>query len=294
MVNESSFTLAHCDTVEIEALWRALAALPARSRVVEEHIASESLRMACEPMLGQPAWIVATLLEAVLAERQVFAELRLSAAIATPALRSGDERASPAKSTQKAVHATELVWSGATAARTCARSTRQAIEDLFGAAQQEVFVAGYSFDHASDLFAPLFANAASRLAQGLALPKVRIVLDCSRKHVAGALAPDEIARRVYDDFLRTCWQESPIVPEVRYLRESAERSADNFARCSMHAKCIIVDRSKALVGSANFSNRGRDRNLEVGALVSERHFVASLCAEWDALWPRLLGLSVED
>jgi phosphatidylserine/phosphatidylglycerophosphate/cardiolipin synthase-like enzyme len=32
----------------------------------------------------------------------------------------------------------------------------------------------------------------------------------------------------------------------------------------MHAKCIVVDGEVALVGSANFSNRGRDdRSLEV-------------------------------
>jgi phosphatidylserine/phosphatidylglycerophosphate/cardiolipin synthase-like enzyme len=49
----------------------------------------------------------------------------------------------------------------------------------------------------------------------------------------------------------------------------------------MHAKCIIVDRDKALVGSANFSNRGRDENLEVGALVRDHHFVQSLAAAWD-------------
>jgi phosphatidylserine/phosphatidylglycerophosphate/cardiolipin synthase-like enzyme len=49
----------------------------------------------------------------------------------------------------------------------------------------------------------------------------------------------------------------------------------------MHAKCIVVDGAKALVGSANFSNRGRDQNLEVGALVRDHHFVQSLAAAWE-------------
>jgi phosphatidylserine/phosphatidylglycerophosphate/cardiolipin synthase-like enzyme len=42
-----------------------------------------------------------------------------------------------------------------------------------------------------------------------------------------------------------------------------------------------VDGNIALVGSANFSNRGRDRNLEVGALIRDHHFVQSLLAAWD-------------
>ena len=79
----------------------------------------------------------------------------------------------------------------------------------------------------------------------------------------------------------------PISPDIRYLRASAERTSDNFAKTSMHAKCIVVDKRTALVGSANFSNRGRDRNIEVGAVISDYHFVQSLCAEWDSLWPKL-------
>ena len=47
------------------------------------------------------------------------------------------------------------------------------------------------------------------------------------------------------------------------------------------ARAVSVDREKALVGSANFSNRGRDKNLEVGALVRDHHFVQSLAAAWE-------------
>lgn len=41
---------------------------------------------------------------------------------------------------------------------------------------------------------------------------------------------------------------------------------------SLHAKCIVVDERRALVGSANFTDRGQTRNLEVGALVEDPTF----------------------
>jgi len=61
----------------------------------------------------------------------------------------------------------------------------------------------------------------------------------------------------------------------------------------MHAKCIVVDGEAALVGSANFSTRGRDnRILEVGALVRDYHFVQSLLAARADVEGRLIDVPV--
>lgn len=290
MTDPALLSLARNDTATIEALWRRVQTLPAKSRVLEEQVESDALRGALGPMLGQPAWLVASLLEAVLAERGSFAAVasEKKSAEQAPVARPEATRVEFRAKRSYGTTAPELVWSGATAPRSCARSTREAIEDLFAAVEDEVFIAGYSFDHASDLFEPLFAKAQSLVGAGRELPRVRVVLDCSRKQVTGRATPATIARRVHEDFLRTCWREGPLDPEIRYLEESAERTESGFARFSMHAKCIIVDRNKALVGSANFSNRGRDRNLEVGAIIRDYHFVQSLCAEWEALWPSLV------
>lgn len=58
---------------------------------------------------------------------------------------------------------------------------------------------------------------------------------------------------------------------------------------SMHAKCIVVDEQIALVGSANFSTRGRDnRSLEVGALIRDQHFVRALVEAWKDIEHQLL------
>ena len=59
----------------------------------------------------------------------------------------------------------------------------------------------------------------------------------------------------------------------------------------MHATCIVVDGGLALVGSANFSNRGRDRNLEVGTLIRDHPFVQSLLAAWDDIADERVAVS---
>lgn len=296
MADPSLLTLAHNETAAIEALWLKLRALPAKSRVLEQHVESEALTEALAALLGQPAWIVTSLLEAILAERGSFEPMvDMPEAPATPSeVATEDPPADriefrPAK--RDGTMSPQLVWSGDTGHRSCARLTRETIEDLFAAVEGQVLIAGYSFDHASDLFEPLFRKAHALEAQGRAAPKVRVVLDCSRKASEGGESPETLARKVCEDFLRTCWRQGPIEPEIRYLRASAERTGNGFARFSMHAKCIIVDRTQALVGSANFSNRGRDRNLEVGAVIRDYHFVQSLCAEWEALWPSLVQVS---
>ena len=53
--------------------------------------------------------------------------------------------------------------------------------------------------------------------------------------------------------------------------------------CSLHAKCIVVDGSTALVTSANFTDRGQTRNIEAGVLVRDRGFAERLASQWIGL-----------
>src|SRR4051812_44034669 len=72
MAASAVLSLARLDTHRLEALWRRLGALPAKTRVLEQHLGSEELAEALDSLLGQPAWILVSLLEAVLAERGSF------------------------------------------------------------------------------------------------------------------------------------------------------------------------------------------------------------------------------
>lgn len=278
MADDSLLTLARLTTAVLETTWRAIAALPSKVRVAEEHVADPEARERLAPLLGQPAWLLCSVLEAVLSERGTFTQ---------PApVPAADPAPTPAPVftivRQYGTASPELVWSGATGARSCARATRYVIEDLFASVRHRVLVAGYSFYRATELFTPLFRRATELRDRGEALPHVRVILDCSNTHYDRAgERPEQIARRVAADFRRTCWHSDVLEPELRFYRKSAERTDDGRALYSMHAKCIVVDDEVALVGSANFSNRGRDnRSLEVGALIRDYHFVQSLLAAW--------------
>jgi len=273
-------SLARIDSDRLSALWRRIGALPPKTRVVEEHISSAELVELLNPLLGQPAWILGSLLEAVLAERGSFDPVTPAPAHEAPQVEYRIER-------HYGTTSPELVWSGSTGRRSCARKTRYVIEDLFAAATSRVLIAGYSFDHASDLFDPLFDRAEELVAAGLSAPKVRVVLDCSNVKTERGDSPEDLARRAAAEFTRVCWARKTLAAELLYYRPSTER-VGTFAPHSMHAKCIVVDGGMALVGSANFSSRGRDRNLEVGALIRDYHFVQSLLAAWDDLADQLV------
>lgn len=281
MADDSLLSLARLPTTVLEQLWRRLDALPAKVRVLEEHLLHDEARELLQPLLGQPAWLWCSLLEAVLSERGTFTAPAPSPATATAAAQAP---AAPVFTVERqyGTASPELVWSGETGPRSCARATRYVIEDLFASVRHSVLVAGYSFHRASDLFTPLFRRATELGTRGEPLPKVRVVLDCSstRNDQPGERA-ESIARRIAAEFRRTCWHSDVLEPEIRYYRKSAQRERNGLALYSMHAKCIVVDGEVALVGSANFSNRGRDdRSLEVGALIRDYHFVQSLLAAW--------------
>jgi len=266
-------SLARLDTDQLANLWRRVSTLPAKTRVLEEHLDSAQQTDLLDALLGQPAWILGSLLEAVLAERGTFDPITPAPAPGVPLVEYRIEQ-------HHGKTSPELVWSGNTGRRSCARKTRYVIEDLFAAATSRVLIAGYSFDSASDLFDPLFDRAEQLAADGLPPPMVRVVLDCSNIKAQLGEAPESLARRAAAEFTRVCWTRKTLAAELLYYRPSTERSG-TFAPHSMHAKCIVVDDGLALVGSANFSNRGRDRNLEVGTLIRDHHFVQSLLAAWD-------------
>ena len=52
---------------------------------------------------------------------------------------------------------------------------------------------------------------------------------------------------------------------------------------SLHAKCVVVDERLTLIGSANFTQRGQERNVEAGVLIDDEFFAKALTAQWSTL-----------
>jgi phosphatidylserine/phosphatidylglycerophosphate/cardiolipin synthase-like enzyme len=58
----------------------------------------------------------------------------------------------------------------------------------------------------------------------------------------------------------------------------------------MHAKCVIVDERWSLIGSANFTDRGHTRNIEVVVLLDDPIFAREVLRQFHSA--RDLGLFV--
>ena len=58
------------------------------------------------------------------------------------------------------------------------------------------------------------------------------------------------------------------------------RTGEPQARCNLHAKCIVVDEARALVTSANFTDRGQTRNIEMGILIDDPALATRLVHQW--------------
>jgi phosphatidylserine/phosphatidylglycerophosphate/cardiolipin synthase-like enzyme len=173
----------------------------------------------------------------------------------------------------------ELVWTGPEAKGTSARDTSIVVRQLFESAQQTVIIGGFRFDQGAALFAPLHA----KMQHGLA---VSIFVDIEG-HASHAAAAPAFAERYVADFLRVNWPFGEPYPNVYYDPQSAVAGPPWV---SLHAKCVVVDDAIAFITSANFTNRGRERNLEAGVHIEDRAFAEKLAGQWRALVGRGLVL----
>lgn len=143
----------------------------------------------------------------------------------------------------------ELVWTGPEARVSRARDTEVVLAELLGSARRSVLIAGFSFDHGARLLAPLH--------------------HVMREHgVRCALFAEDVA-----NFVSENWPFGEPFPTLY-------RDARDERYTSMHAKCVVVDDARVLVTSANFTDRGQTRNIEVGVLLHDPEFAQVLAAQW--------------
>ena len=171
----------------------------------------------------------------------------------------------------------ELVWTGPQAKQSSARQTSVVMRELFASATTSILIAGFRFDHGKELFAPLHQ---AMMHHDL---KVQIFVDVPQKptkydSIHSANAVDFIL----DQFLHRNWSFGPPWPELYFDPRTAESHSVGQG-VSMHAKCVVVDECKVLVGSANFTQRGQERNYELGLLLDDADLARRIVAQWNAL-----------
>ena len=173
-----------------------------------------------------------------------------------------------AERTLQPVPRVHLVWTGPEAQRARARDTAVVLRELFDSANASVLIAGYAFDHGRELFAPLHAAMASR---GVT---VRAFVNIER-HRDDPEDPDACVRQFAATFFRDHWPWPTPRPELFFdPRTVSSHRTGEYA--SLHAKCVVVDGEHTLIGSADFTDRAHTRNVEAGALISDRRFADRL------------------
>lgn len=152
------------------------------------------------------------------------------------------------------------------------RATTAVVLDLLASAQQHVLIAGYEFNHGGVIFQPLHQAMTER---GV---RTSIYLDVKPAPSPSSNLDAYLAVKAHQ-FLASNWRFGPPFPELHYWPAGCAHGS----KCSLHAKCIVVDRERVLVGSANFTRRGYKHNLEVGVVLDERELGAALVRQFEHL-----------
>jgi phosphatidylserine/phosphatidylglycerophosphate/cardiolipin synthase-like enzyme len=236
-------SLKHVSTQVLEQLRAAIASGTVRPPIDHAALIGFGIRHQLEPieyaLAGHKSAACLSVLEATLSEREV-------------------RRPTP-----------ELVWTGPEAPAGTARDTAVVLRELFESARESVILAGYSFDHAQDVLAPLHRSMQAHGAEA------RFFVDVPQIERAGF--EDEHLARHLGGFAAENWPFGDPRPRIFYDKR-ALRPGPPF--CSLHAKCVVVDGAKAFVSSANFTQRGQERNIEVGVLVEDSSFASYLAGQW--------------
>lgn len=187
--------------------------------------------------------------------------------------RLGIDGAAIALALQAAAHAVattideqhvEIAWTGPATEAVPVRRVDQVVYDMIDSAQDEVLLVTYAAYKAERALRAL-RDAADR---GVHL---KLVIE---------LAQESGGKISFDGFqaFRTA------LPSAQVFYWPLDRRKRNASGSygSMHAKCLVVDRSRAIVSSANLTDYALEANMELGLLV-ERALAVRLVEHFDQL-----------
>lgn len=158
----------------------------------------------------------------------------------------------------------QMVWTGPDQDSRTARDTSVVVGELLSQASKSLLITTFSLSRDARTFEPV----------GLAMqrnPDLEVVMvvhvDMSRQNVYGGEAIEAFAR----EFWSTKW---PWTVRPRVFFDPRGVQSDPMGRALQHAKCIVVDLERVLVTSANYTESGHLRNVELGIVVRD-HDLAS-------------------
>lgn len=143
-----------------------------------------------------------------------------------------------------------------------ARDTGVVTRQLFGKARKRVLAVGFVVRQGRTVFEEL-----ARQLDADASFEATLCIDVRRERTNASLG-DRIVESFAKNFVENEW---PGVrpPRLYYDPRSVAPAGEN--RSALHAKCVVVDGTEALVTSANFTAAAQERNIELGLLVRSRN-----------------------
>jgi phosphatidylserine/phosphatidylglycerophosphate/cardiolipin synthase-like enzyme len=168
----------------------------------------------------------------------------------------------------------ELVWTGPEGMAATSRRTEVVFRDLLGSAERDVWMAGYSIDHGSDLFAPLHRAMSERGVRSRFLLNLQF-----RDNEQHEKTEEASASVLVNRFFKKQWPFKRPKPAIYY----DPRTLKKGIYASMHAKVVVVDERRVLIGSANFTQRAQQRNIEAGVLLHDEAFAKQLVTQLQSL-----------
>jgi phosphatidylserine/phosphatidylglycerophosphate/cardiolipin synthase-like enzyme len=168
----------------------------------------------------------------------------------------------------------DLVWTGPGGSGTSNRDTAVVVRELFASATRSVLIAGFAVHHGREIFKQL----AFRMTERPQL-EVRMFLNIARA-LRDTTITEQLIGRFVNEFRREHWSGTRY-PVIYY--DPRALAIDEKKRTSLHAKCIVVDGAISLVTSANFTEAAQQRNVEVGALVTDEQFSKALVEQFDGM-----------
>jgi hypothetical protein len=182
--------------------------------------------------------------------------------------------------TQALSDRTELVWSGTDVPGAMSRDTRVVVKSLFREAKRKVLISSYAIDRGRWV-KDLFGDLASRMDDEPALT-VHLYLNVTRRR-RDEREDSVLLREFAETFRHDIWPGERL-PDV--FHDPRSLKIGGATRACLHAKCIVIDESKALVTSANVTEAAQERNIEAGVLLSSAQLARSLWLQFEALVER--------
>lgn len=183
-----------------------------------------------------------------------------------------------------------LVWTGDDPGVGYSRHTRVMLPELVAKARAHVLIAGYSFDHGAAIFPSLHNGIVSHGVTVELFVDIRQLLERLRSAAKAqrldwgflsaplnaAITSEARGAAAVELFFKFLWPFGGPRPRIYFDPRTA--GPENVV--SLHAKCVVIDHEFSLITSANFTERGQNRNFEAGVAIEDRGFATTLERQW--------------